>query len=389
MTPSLPPGKGSALLLIGNFGLGGAERQLFYLAMGLRRHGWDVAVASMSPLVHPPFAEALSEAGITLTVLQHSMSPTPLAMVRALRAARRLVRLTRPTAMIGFMPHGVLFARLLGRLGGVRHIVSSLRSVKSTQPWHDRLLAASKFMDHAQVVNSVAARDAQLASGVVTAEKCVVIHNGFEIEPPIRNPAARATRAGVFTWLLVAVFRTEKGHANLLRAARIVAARRPFRLLLAGEGPQLEAMKTLAAELDVLEVVEFLGKRTDVPDLLAEADGFVLPSMWEGSPNALIEALAAGLPAVATEVGGCPEVLHEGVSGFLVPPEDPQALADAMIRLMDLAPEVRARMGAAGQAHVSSTFSMEAMVDDWERLIGSAERRAAAPAVVSSRTVGA
>jgi glycosyltransferase involved in cell wall biosynthesis len=358
----------SALFLISNLGLGGAERQLVHLAVGLKERGWEATIASMSPLVHPEFEALLKETGISLAVLQDSMSAKVVTLGRALGAAIPLVRRQRPSAIVGFMPHGALFARVLGRVMGVPLIVTSLRSIRSTRPWHDRALVATRSFDHKVVANSLAAANAQIAAGVVEAQKCRVIYNGFLPDETERRDGEREEQTA-FTWLHVAVFRTEKGHANLLEAARIVARERPFKLLLAGDGPRLEDMKARAAELRLGDRVEFLGKRTDVAALLNLSDGFVLPSMYEGLPNALVEALAAGVPAVATDAGGTPEVLRDGEMGYLVPPEDPKSLAAAMLRMMDLSRDERSAMGRCGKAHILRTFAMAHMVEQWDRIL--------------------
>jgi glycosyltransferase involved in cell wall biosynthesis len=358
----------SALFLISNLGLGGAERQLVYLAVGLKERGWEVTIASLSPLVHPEFKVLLKAKGVSLEVLQDRMSASVPALGRALRAAVALVKRRRPSVIVGFMPHGALFARSLGRIMSVPRIVTSLRSTRSTRRWHDSLLAATRSLDHAAVANSAAAAKAQAAAGVIDVRKCRLVYNGFQLDEA-SSGSGDPERPILFTWLHVAVFRTEKGHANLLRAAAIVARTRPFRLLLAGEGPRLEDMKVVAAELGLGDKVAFLGKRTDVTSLLRSADAFVLPSVWEGLPNALIEALAAGLPAVATDVGGTPEVLSHGETGFLVPPENPDDLAAAMLRMMDMSESERRAMGDRGRRRILRTFAMESMIDQWEQVL--------------------
>lgn len=361
----------SVLLFISNLGLGGAERQLVYLALGLRQRGWQVTIASLSPLVHEPFRVSLERAGIGMEVLQQSMNANLVVLARAFRAGWRLVRATKPDALVGFMPHGVLFARTLGRLLRVPRVITSLRSIRSTRRWHDRVMALTRSLDHALVANSRAAAAAQVGAGVTTVAKSIVIPNGLETEHHVIGAKSLVPEDdGVFTWLYVAVFRAEKGHATLLQALQILKGSRPLRLRLAGEGPELETIKELSCRLDLDDVVEFLGKRTDVPDLIRQADAFVLPSLWEGLPNALIEALAGGLPAVATNVGGSPEVIQEDVSGLLVPAGDPGALATAMLRVMEMDQISRAQMGRAGQDFVVSEFAMDRMVDSWNRLLG-------------------
>jgi glycosyltransferase involved in cell wall biosynthesis len=114
--------------------------------------------------------------------------------------------------------------------------------------------------------------------------------------------------------------------------------------------------------------VHFLGVRRDVPQLMAAADGYLLSSAWEGMPVVLLEAAAVGLPVVATRVGGVAEVVEDGVSGFLVPPGDPTALAQAMEKIEALTPEQRRAMGARGRALVEQRYSTGSVVDMWERL---------------------
>jgi glycosyltransferase involved in cell wall biosynthesis len=115
------------------------------------------------------------------------------------------------------------------------------------------------------------------------------------------------------------------------------------------------------------EAVTFTGVRADVPKILAALDLFVLPSLWEGMPNAVLEAMAAGLPVVATAVGGTPEVVMDGVTGLLVPPQDPSALAQAIERLLR-DPDLRRTMGRAGRRRVEQHFDVRETVRQVEDL---------------------
>jgi glycosyltransferase involved in cell wall biosynthesis len=143
------------------------------------------------------------------------------------------------------------------------------------------------------------------------------------------------------------------------------------RLFIAGSGSQRAALERLAAELRVSERVTFLGARSDVPALLAAADALVLSSANEGMPNALMEAFAAGTPAVATDVGGVREIMVNGESGFVVPPGDAEALAAAMGRLMELPPSTLRELGASGRHQIEKRFSVAAMAAKWRDLLAS------------------
>jgi glycosyltransferase involved in cell wall biosynthesis len=158
----------------------------------------------------------------------------------------------------------------------------------------------------------------------------------------------------------------QKGLAYLIEAFRqLRCSGRPGRLWLVGDGPLRRDLETAVRDAGLAESVDFLGPRSDVPALLRRMDVVVLPSLWEGLPNAMIEAMAAARCTVATAVDGTPEVVLGGETGLLVPPRDPQAIEKAMARLLDDEP-LRRRMGAAGRLRVEKRFRMERMVEETE-----------------------
>ena len=166
----------------------------------------------------------------------------------------------------------------------------------------------------------------------------------------------------------VARLSSEKDPANLLRAAARVAAADPtFRLELAGDGPLRGELSALAESLGIAGLVKFLGDVRDVPALLSRASLFVLPSKAEGISLTLLEAMATGLPVVATSVGGNPEVVVHGQTGHLVPSEDPAGLAEAILWMRRHSEDAQL-MGRAGRRRVEDVFDIRAMVAQYERL---------------------
>lgn len=129
-----------------------------------------------------------------------------------------------------------------------------------------------------------------------------------------------------------------------------------------GDGPDLDALQSLARELEVYHRVIFSGQRLDVPERLKKADVFVLATRWEGFPRSILEAMRAGLPVVATDVGGCRESVVDGETGFLVPKEDPVQLRDRLRILMD-SPELRVQMGQKGRKRFEENYTFEGMYD--------------------------
>jgi glycosyltransferase involved in cell wall biosynthesis len=192
-----------------------------------------------------------------------------------------------------------------------------------------------------------------------------VIHNGIDGERFVaaeRDGVRRELGLGdAFVVGTAAVLTRQKGLFHLLEAARLVKAADPgIRFVVAGDGPLRAELEARARTLGVDDVVRFVGYRRDVPELLAALDLHVMPSLWEGLPLALLEALASGKPIVATRVGGNPEVVEDGVNGLVVPPADPAAIARAVLALRR-DPAARARMQAANLERFARRFSVGAM----------------------------
>lgn len=223
------------------------------------------------------------------------------------------------------------------------------------------------------VAVSVATRDALRRAGWRGATGIEVIPNGVDTERfRPRERAAWETlpgcRAGEQVIGVVARLAPEKDHATLLRAFREVAARNSLaRLVLVGDGPLRRELERQADVLGIWPRVTFLGDRADVADLLPRIDLFWLPSRREGLSLVLLEAMACGLPVVATRVGGNSEVVLPGWTGWLVPPGDPRALAEALLALL-ADPERRRAFGRAGRQRVVAAFRRDQMIARYEAL---------------------
>jgi len=164
-------------------------------------------------------------------------------------------------------------------------------------------------------------------------------------------------------------FEIAKDYPNMLRAFARVRVRRPDTvLLLVGRGSLQAETEALAAKLELGSSVRFLGVRSDVPVVMSGADGFLMSSAWEGMPMVLLEAAAAGLPIVATQVGGNREVVLEAESGFLVAPRDDEALGSAMMRLSGLPEAERRAMGLRGRDHIRTHYALGGVAHRWEEL---------------------
>ena len=165
----------------------------------------------------------------------------------------------------------------------------------------------------------------------------------------------------------VARLTRQKNHSLLLRAFARLMPTQGVQLVLVGDGPLKPELQREADTLEIVGQVRFLGVREDVPDVLASSDVFALSSDAEGNPLALMEAMAAGLPVVATAVGGVPELVTHGRDGFVVPPGDPDSLAAALGRLIG-SPEQRQAMGRDAESKASATFDVAHTVQSYVEL---------------------
>jgi len=175
-------------------------------------------------------------------------------------------------------------------------------------------------------------------------------------------------------WIFLSVSRivAQKGLEHLITAfARVRRLQPSARLVIVGDGPMSPELQALAASLNLSGVVSFLGQRMDVSRLLSAADTFVIPSEVEGTPMALLEAMAAGLPVIASAVGAMPVVVNDGEGGVLVPPRSPEILADAMLQMMADPPHA-AKTGTAARRRVVQKFSLSSTVEMYEAVYRSA-----------------
>jgi glycosyltransferase involved in cell wall biosynthesis len=174
-----------------------------------------------------------------------------------------------------------------------------------------------------------------------------------------------------------------KGYDVLLEAfGELAASGVPFELLLAGDGPERNRLERQAISLGIGERVKFLGEIDDVPALLSTAHIAVHPSRSEGLSNTILEAMAEGLPVVATNVGGTPEIINDNRSGLLVPPNDAHSLA-AKVRLLLDRPDLRAQLGSAGLEVVRQRFNVERVATQYEHIYESVLSAEPAPRVAA------
>jgi glycosyltransferase involved in cell wall biosynthesis len=372
------------LHLIQRFYVGGAERQFIER---LRAHppGFAPVVGclELSGGNLDDFRTLGLEDPVVFPTRGSLLRPNTLAQVRRIAATirERGIRIVHGTDFV------TNFLGLLGgRLGGARVVVSrvDLGHPRPGFGWlrrrMEKLVSAAA---DAVCANAEAVRQLCIDDEGCSPERVAVVRNGIELSRFDRRAAGPLAGPVPDARPLVAVVANlwpVKGHRVLLESIARVRRRFPDAVFaLVGDGPERPALERRAAELGIGSAVAFLGTRYDVPAILARADAACLPSFAEGLPNAVMEAMAARLPVVATSVGGAPELVEHGVGGYLVPPGDPDALAAALIALLRDPAGARA-MGARGRARAASALSLASMqrgyLDLYRQLLAN-DRRAA------------
>lgn len=353
-----------AVILITDTIRGGAQHRCASIARGMAERGWQILFVSLAP--GGPVLEDLSEAGVATASLEAtSWRQFP----RVTWSFRRLTERWKPHVVQTALWH----ANILGRLALVGTgvpLIDSYESVDVGKPPHRVLLdRLTRGLADAHVAVADAVAEVAYRRERIPPNKAEVIPLGVDVDLE-SSPSKRAAARSRFSrsWgipedvPLVAWagrLHPDKDPATLLRA---LARLQDWWLVMAGDGPLFDRIGSWAAELGVADRVVATGELEDVFDLLASADVFCLSSRWEGMPLALLEAMAAGLPVVATDVGGVSEVVTPDSGGLLVPPGDPSALA-AAIESAATRPELGGR-----SRETARRFSREAMVAAYDIL---------------------
>ena len=346
-------------IFVDRYAPGGTQRQMLELIGRIDRRRFRVHPVCFH--TEGAWFDRLSSMGepVALFPIHGFRQPRTVSQLRAFSAWCRANR-------IEILQTCELYSNIFGLPGGalasVPVRIGSRRGFVEP-PGLQRMQRASYAAAHRVVANSHAAAERLRAEGVEDG-KVLVIPNG--IDPQAFRPH-RYTGTPRHI-MMIACLREEKRIDVLVRSMPRILQRYPdARLTLAGDGTCREPLTALVQELGLGSRVSFLGHRDDVPALLHEADVFVLPSRSEAFPNSIMEAMAAGVAVVASDVGGIPELVRNGVTGRLVPPGDVDALSSALIALLDNPGQVE-EFGRAGRRRIEQTYSFDRMVEQFQTL---------------------
>ena len=337
--------------------IGGAQIHVRDLAAAVQAQGHSPVVITSG---HGPFVDGLREREIPTVILRHLSAPiAPLRDLRALQEIRAALRDLRPDLVAAHSSKAGILGRLAGRSMHIPVVftahgwaftpgIPALQAAVYRQierfagPLTSKIITVSEF-------------DRQLAldARIAVEERVVTVHNGMpDVPPRLRaDPGRTPVRL-----VMVARFEPQKDHSTLLRALAGLREQ-SWELDLIGDGPLMDQMGSLAASLGIGDRVHFLGQRMDVDQILARSQVSLLVSNWEGFPLTILEAMRAGLPVVASSVGGISESVRDEETGYLVPRGGVERLRDRIGRLLT-APALRVRLGTTGRARYDQHFTL-------------------------------
>ncbi len=347
----------SVVFVINGLSIGGAQRHIVRLASGLqRRGGWNVSVYCLTRT--GGFLHEMEENGVPVAGRSQAWSKRRIPIV-----AWDLfcyLRRERPAIVHSYLPAADVLGALIARATGVGTVVTTRRAVIVPRSWHgvpgQLVLRLVRLASTVTIAVCEAARQSVLAEGA-SPDSVVTVPNAVSI--PEKVPPRHGTFEGFPVVGSTSRLEDYKGHTYLIDAFRLLIDEFPnARLVIVGDGPERQALERKVGLLHIRDQIQFLGEVGDAISLLPEFDIFVLPSLSEGMPNGLLEAMAAGVPAVASDADGVSEVIVHEKSGLLVQPASPEPLAQAIIRLARSETE-RQSLGMAARTAVRARFSPE------------------------------
>ncbi len=355
-----------ALFIVPSLRIGGAERHVTTLLPRMDPARFIPSVICIGE--EGELFATLSTAGIEAKALRLRKSQVPRALRELVGAMRRL----RPDVVVLQGNNAETLGRIAARIAGVEHTIVWKHAAQSGD--------AEPRGRIRNTIDTALSRWTSAYFGVAEAQrpyltgelgyldaKIRIVHNG--VDPTLFDVADDRGARAEFGFAaddlvvgIIAMLRPEKDHETFLRAARAVIDELPHaKFLVVGDGPARHRLEALCAELQIAPNVHFAGPRHDVARLLHAIDVFVLSSVTECFPISLLEAMACGRPAVCSDVGGIPEILVPGETGYLVPPQNPRQLADGLVKLLSDGEAMR-RMGRAARDRIEANFELDSSI---------------------------
>lgn len=359
--------KVNMLQLISDLDIGGTEKMLVELVAGLDKSKYQLHVCS----IKPPGLIAADIARIKHVDLLSLNTESKFNFFVFFKLFY-LLKKHKINLLQSYLFFDNLLGSIIGKLAGIPIIIGGHRAVERKKIMWKTVFQrlANRFMDII-IANSYAGQTDLIKNMQVPCSKTAVIHNGKTISYYDQTQADYSVlaKSGINCKEAVIVgmvgrMHEQKGHEYLLKAAASIKDER-IKFVLVGDGPLMAKMKNLANQLQIEGKILFLGEIRDIRPIVSFFDIFVLPSLWEGLPGVILEAMIMQKPVVATAIDGNTELVADRRTGFLVPPKDPHALAEKIMELADNK-QLRIRMGREGRKRAERYFTVDRMVQEYE-----------------------
>jgi glycosyltransferase involved in cell wall biosynthesis len=348
---------------------GGAQKVLLQLVQRLTQQDYHQRIYCMNDILYPEIKQVLLTTGSEVRVIGKRQLLTLIGLWRMIMEWNRW----KPDIVFTMLFYSDVIGRVIGKITSVPVIISSIRAKnldkRKWQFWCDRLTAG--WADKV-VFNSKETIPFAMKYEGIRPEQVVYIPNGVSIHVPHCYPEQKRAEFGIPPEAIIigSIGRLcpQKGYYTLLKAFQMVQCQfSDCYLLIVGRGTLRDQLHRYAGELGIAEHIRFLGERTDIGALLDCMDLYVQSSVFEGMPNAVMEAMAAGKPVVATAVDGTVELIEDGRTGWLVAPEQPERLAETLKYVLQHA-ELAQHVAAAAATHMADHFAVEKMVAAYDAL---------------------
>ena len=356
------------VFVITSTGVGGAEKMLYHTSILLDPARYCTSICSLKE--KGEIARDMEEAGVEvhcLTMADGDQFGGWFASLTALFRLTRYLLQMRPTIVHSFLFRANILSRIAAFFARVPLVISSVRVMGGEKKYYLTVEKITSFLVDHYITVSESVKDHLIRKANLPPEKITTVYNGVTLNGITSGkggsvPMPFGLEPHDCVALSVGRLHRQKGYDYLIRAIGTVRREVPtVKVLIAGEGEEENNLKNLVKSLDLTKQIIFTGLCLDVDKIFPFAGLFVLPSLWEGMPNAVLEAMAEAKPVVATRVGGVPELVEDGKTGILVPPGDTEALARALVDLFQDTRKAQS-LGDAGRERVQRHVSMTAMV---------------------------
>lgn len=330
------------LFLTDGFRMGGAEINLLVLLKRLQETPFQVYIVNIGP------AGAMAEQFFALNVPVYHWERSWMFDIKPYIQLYRMLRKLKIDTFQSLLPNSDIRGTLIAQMAGVKHKISWETVSHTNDYFHGRFDQKNGYRWAMKYVSKIVAVSNEVKFSLmvkrhIPEHKILTIHNAVDLKRYFRQSTDQIMETrkklgipkNVFVLGIVARLDTPKAHWILIDAVKEVIKKHPVYLLVVGEGPKYDALMQQVNDYGLSESVQFLGKRSDIPDLLNAMDAFCLSSIFEGLPNVIVEAMACELPVIASNIGGIPEAITHLENGYLVPAGHPDLLADAMIEIIE------------------------------------------------------